>query len=311
MSEELDLEVEEKIPVLKIPSIVPRLQSSPSFKSQESTSASYDIVDILQEKIKKLRLFVDSIDNKIGKLSGIGKDVIYEGGFEEGINIIYGAVGSGKTTLSLQLTLEAKRLGYSVRYIDIEHTVRKERILQMWQALGKPCAKSELNNIFVRLKDWDFDSLYKVWTTILHVEKPDLFIVDSMSPIFLEKFFSERQQGGQDTYDTLGKRDLLATTTLKYCNLNHTIVIIIGHERGFRKDSTKLEIETETEEFTGIGRRFSYLAKMHLWMGHLTDGQRVLGVIKHRFMDSDFKTTSINLEDLVKFKITNRGIEAV
>jgi archaellum biogenesis ATPase FlaH len=312
MNFEIEFE-EPTIPVIKPKTGVPQIQHNPSpslFKSQQSTTAKYKISNILDEKIKNLRIFVPVIDNKIGKTSIDGKN--YEGGFEEGINILYGAVGGGKTTLALQLTLEAKRLGYKVRYVDIEHTIRRERVLQLWNSLGKPCKKHELNDIFIRLTEWDFNNFTNIWTTILQVDKPDLFIVDSLSPIFLEKFFSERAAGGGDTYDTLGKRDLLATTTLKYCNLNHTIVIIIGHERGFKTENRSgVKIEEETEEFTGIGRRFSYLAKMHLWMGYLTDGARVLGVIKHRFMDSDFKTTTINIDKLARFKITNRGIEGI
>ena len=59
-------------------------------------------------------------------------DALLDGGFTAGeIAVVYGEAGTGKTTLTIQTTVEAARRGSKVLYIDTDHSFTHQRFTQL------------------------------------------------------------------------------------------------------------------------------------------------------------------------------------
>jgi DNA repair protein RadB len=75
----------------------------------------------------RLRLVEDVIPSRCEPL-----DALLDGGFAIGeIGVVYGEAGTGKTTLTIQTTIEAARRGSKVLYIDADHSFTHQRFTQL------------------------------------------------------------------------------------------------------------------------------------------------------------------------------------
>lgn len=228
---------------------------------------------------------------------------------EEGINIIFGEWGTLKTTLSLQILMNALEQGMSVRFIDTELGVHSKRLTQMYKAGGYSFPTEKLLKAFIRLPNWGWQTLRNRWLNVLEYETPDVFVVDSITPVFLDTFFKEDEK---KHFETLQSRDTLATTTLQLCSDKHVIVILTGHEKAPLASGKVSELlEKEAVEFSGLGRRFAYLAKTWLYLFKETEKEsdvektkRFLALLKHRYMPTYSETGKC-----VEIKATERGVE--
>lgn len=243
----------------------------------------------LQETYKTVKFNSPRIDNEIG-------------GIEEGITLLFGAPNSGKTACCLTLAFSALEQGWQVKYIDADQGVHSKRVMQIYESRGKPFDESRLSNVFFKLKEWNWKCLKESWQNILVLEKPDLFIIDSITPIFLERIFG---CADRERWDILQERDLLAIRSLRSCQDNHSIIIIVAHEKSpTTAESGKLQ--SDDIAFSGVGRRFAYLAKMWLYTMRVEKSNKVvhsLAILKHRYKEDFYKTRK-----LISFEIKNRGV---
>jgi len=194
-----------------------------------------------------------------------------------------------------------------VRYIDTELGVHAKRLAQMYKAGNYSFTLDKMSGSFVRLTNWGWLTLKNRWLNILEYDKPDILIVDSITPVFLDTFFKEPES---EHFKTLQSRDTLATSTLQSCANDHIIVIITGHEKApMLPGSVSEMLQKEAIEFSGLGRRFAYLAKIwiYLFKESMKDGleksNRHMTLLKHKYMPTFSETGKT-----VPIKITERGI---
>jgi archaellum biogenesis ATPase FlaH len=263
---------------------------------------------ILQEKVKCFKTGDELIDHFLGR--NYGDD--YEGGFEEGVNIIGGPQGTGKTTLALMVCFNALKEGKNVKYYDIENAIRKPRLLDMWEAMGKPFDVKRLNQTFLKVKNWTFDDLFTLVIKNLTIEKPDVLVIDAFTPIFLDRFFSASDK---ENFDILQKRFLLATQCQRLATEAHSVVIIIAHEKSAppqKPDNpNKYRIYREATEFGGLGSEFGFQAKLQLYLGFAEDGTNIMVRLKHRFLPACIYTWRAEKEHILRYKITSKGLVGI
>lgn len=268
-------------------------------------------INVLSQRVKRL-MFGHAIDQRLGQTVA-GQ---YDGGFEEGLTILFGPYGGGKSTICLQLTMIALKQGLTVKYFDIENSIRRPRILQLYETMGRPFPAERLQNVFYQLKEWTFAELYKEWMYTIQVEKPDLFIVDPLSPVMIGDFLMDKyEKKGGKGYEIWGRRYTLATQTQKLCVENKTIAIVTGHESSSMagQEENKLAVK-DIIEFN-LGAPFAHQAKMHLWLGYFSDSSgkvfRGMVLLKHRFIKSELNIHNVSMDDIIRYQITNRGIEPI
>jgi len=250
--------------------------------------------DILSESHKMIKTGAELIDNEIE-------------GVEEGTTIIYGEWDTGKTTLCLQLTMNALQEGMNVIYVDTEIAVHKKRLKSIYEGRGYSFPVTRLSNVFIRLHNWSWESLRKLWLNVIQFERPDLFIVDSPTPVFLDRFFTADKK---ENWFLLQSRDALAIETLKQCADHHIITVIVGHEKTPQSTGTVSELlAKEAVSFSGLGRRFAYLAKTWIYLFKEPEQpkkgkvNRYMALLKHRY-NPTFSETG----NRIPFRIDSSGI---
>jgi hypothetical protein len=253
-----------------------------------------------------------------GKCSFCGEQKVYQGGFEEGISMLFGPYGGGKSTLSLQLALDALANGWKVRYYDIENALRLPRIIQIYNAMGRPFPTSRLKDAFYPITRMDFEDFYREVLYVIENEQPDLLIIDPLSPILIGDFLKDREglgkgkKGGRG-YEIWGERYILAIEMQNLCIKNHSIAIVTSHlgSRLGREGENKEEVRTKDTLESNLGAPFAHQAKLHLWLGYFTDGNHVfrgMVILKHRFIKSVLSIDNVKMSDIIKYEINDRGI---
>jgi DNA repair protein RadB len=108
-------------------------------------------------------------------------DALLDGGFTLGeIAVIYGEAGTGKTTLTIQTTIEAARRGSKVLYIDTDHGFTHQRFAQL---TGEDSDVSELILLF-------FPDTFSAQTSLVEsienylTKSTRLIVVDSITSLY-------------------------------------------------------------------------------------------------------------------------------
>jgi hypothetical protein len=253
--------------------------------------------------------------SKNQKCSLCGGPPIYQGGFEEGINIVFGPPGSGKTTLCIQLALEALSRGWSVKYFDTEGGLTVPRILQIYQSMGKTFPLERLRNTFIPIQRVDFEKFYRDVLYVIDTQKPDVLIIDSMA-LAIDEFLRDREEtGGQRGFQVWIQRRVLSDEMAKLAIEKHTIGIVVGQlaSRIGRTDRGE-DIRIEDAIVFSLGPGFAYKAKNHYYLGFFRKGNEVFRgmlITKHRFMPGVLSVENIHEKDIIKFQLTDKGIVSI
>jgi len=320
-----------KLPSIKGISKTPPV-SIPTVKVPKVKSIS-TVEPMKIEKVYKRIMLGNELDRRLGayvcfncfeysfndtKCKYCGREMIYQGGFEQGLNMYMGPPGSGKTTLCLQVALTALKQGLKVVYYDLEGGVRIPRIIQMYNAMGRPFPPSRIKNVFYSLKKVDFEKFYNEVIYTIEEEKPDVLIIDPLSPIMIGHFIEDKFEGeGKKSFDIWQRRYLLAYKMQKLCLEHGTVGIVTSHLGSkIREGGAGLRVEDVLE--SNLGAPFAHQAKLHLYLGYFSYQQsknqppaifRGMVLLKHRFLPTPLTLNQLKLDDIIRFEITSGGIK--
>lgn len=230
--------------------------------------------------------------------------------FKSGMNLVFGPTDTGKTNSCLTLAFKALNLGWKVIYYDLEDGVDPERLVQIYKSHSWSFPFEKLYSSFVKPARLDWKEITDDFARIINLEKPDLFVVDSFSALFMKEFMRNQR----DKWFVTNKRERLCFDFWEQCHNSKSIVIIVAHSKTKstkKKDDFKAQISSlasEPELFSGIGNRIAYLSKQWVYFFKVIDDNDVL----HRYM-AIFKRKVgkdyFDSKELIEFKITDRGVE--
>ena len=208
-------------------------------------------------------------------------DSLLEGGVETGaITQIFGASGTGKTSICLMLAYTTAKSGYKVAYIDTEG-LSPERVNQIFQ--DKEALKNVLIYDVIDFKQQS--SAIKELAKICKDEKLKLIIVDSFTFLYRSELEDVERQ-------IKVKRELIAQLTfLLGLARKFDLAVVITNQ-------VFTDVKTGDEKPLG-GPSLDHITKVIIGLEKI-DKQRRAILIKHRSKPEGMSCT---------FMITDRGVE--
>ncbi len=208
-------------------------------------------------------------------------DSLLDGGIETGtITQIYGASGTGKTSICLMLTYNTAKSGYKVAYVDTEG-LSPERVSQIFED------KDVLKNVFV-YDVIDFkqqSSAIKELAKLCKDEEVKLIIVDSFTFLYRSELEDVERQ-------IKVKRELIAQLTfLLGLARKFDLAVVITNQ-------VFADVKTGEERPLG-GPSIDHISKVIIGLERLNKHRKAV-LVKHRSKPEGMSCT---------FMITNRGIE--
>jgi len=271
--------------------------SFPSFFERRKTAKRFRRSILEDKSIKVLTLGSPRLDDKIK--------------FESGINLLYGPSGTGKTNTCLRLAFQALDRGWKVIYYDLEDGVHPVRLLQMYKSNSWNFKIDKLYTSFVKPENLDWKEVTDDFKRIISLEKPDLFVIDALTPLFIKEF---RCASVRNRWNVSGKLENLTFDLWEHCHNSKSITVVVSHAG--KKSEKKSEdfkrqisnLTSEPELFKGVGSRLAFLSKMWLYVIKVVDENDVLHryyVITKRKVGKDFYSS----RELIEFSITDKGVE--
>ncbi len=208
-------------------------------------------------------------------------DSLLDGGIETGtITQIYGASGTGKTSICLMLSYNTAKSGYKVAYVDTEG-LSPERVSQIFED------KDVLKNVFV-YDVIDFkqqSSAIKELARLCKDEEVKLIVVDSFTFLYRSELEDVERQ-------IKVKRELIAQLTfLLGLARKFDLAVVITNQ-------VFADVKTGEERPLG-GPSIDHISKVIIGLERLNKHRKAV-LVKHRSKPEGMSCT---------FMITNRGIE--
>ena len=230
---------------------------------------------------------------------------------ENGINLFYGDPETGKTSSCMNLAFNALEKGMKVIYYDTERGVHPDRIIQIYKSNNWTFDYNLLYKTFVYPEKLDWKKLFDDVSRIISLEKPDMLVIDSFTPVFMKDFTDPSKQ--YEKWLITNERENLVYRLFESAYDNKIIVIIVCHAKQVSKKKEDVErqmktLASEPELFAGVGRRFEYLAKLWLYFMKVIDEQGDMKrymVITRRKVGENFYES----KEKIEFKISNIGVE--
>ncbi len=208
-------------------------------------------------------------------------DSLLDGGIETGtITQIYGASGTGKTSICLMLSYNTAKSGYKVAYVDTEG-LSPERVSQIFED------KDVLKNVFI-YDVIDFkqqSSAIKELAKLCKDEELKLIVVDSFTFLYRSELEDVERQ-------IKVKRELIAQLTfLLGLARKFDLAVVITNQ-------VFTDVKTGEERPLG-GPSIDHISKVIIGLERLNKHRKAV-LVKHRSKPEGMSCT---------FMITNRGIE--
>ncbi len=208
-------------------------------------------------------------------------DSLLDGGIETGtITQIYGASGTGKTSICLMLSYNTAKSGHKVAYIDTEG-LSPERVSQIFED------KDVLKNVFI-YDVIDFkqqSSAIKELAKLCRDEEVKLIVVDSFTFLYRSELEDVERQ-------IKVKRELIAQLTfLLGLARKFDLAVVITNQ-------VFADVKTGEERPLG-GPSIDHISKVIIGLEKVNKHRRAV-LVKHRSKPEGISCT---------FMITNRGIE--
>lgn len=212
-------------------------------------------------------------------------DDLLQGGIDKkSVTQIYGPPGSGKTNISLNVTVNLARAGKKVIYIDTEGGISIDRIKQL---AGDDFDTVASNIIVFEPNDFEEQDddlkLIETWVSSNH-ENLELIVLDSAVALF-------RIEESKGKSSVLGKEmNLLASLARTY-----DIAVLVTNQ-------IYASFDENSDEHSPVGGTIlQYWSKTIIELKREEDSSKRIAVLKrHRSIEEDVA---------VRFKITNDGIE--
>ena len=211
-------------------------------------------------------------------------DDLLQGGIDKkSVTQIYGPPGSGKTNISLNVTVNLARAGKKVIYIDTEGGISIDRIKQL---AGDDFDTIASNIIVFEPNDFEEQDddlkLIETWVSSNH-ENLELIVLDSAVALF-------RIEESKGKSSVLGKEmNLLASLARTY-----DLAVLVTNQIYASFD------EGSDENAPVGGTILQYWSKTIVELKREDDSPKRIAILKrHRSIEEDVA---------VRFKITNRGI---
>ncbi len=221
------------------------------------------------------------------------------GGYEKDIiTTLYGPGGSGKTNLSLIVTVSQAKKGNKVIYVDTEGGFSTERVSQLlWKE--KEHLEKILNNIFV-LKPTSFEEQEYSFSDLLKYVKNDnisLIVIDSIAMLYRLELGDAIKSGEDEKIREVNRKLAKQLRKLNEIARKQNIPVIITNQvySSFAKNQD--EEKEKTVSMVG-GDLLKYWSKCLIEVKN-NYGRRKLVLRKHRSLP----------EKEMAFEITNNGIK--
>lgn len=176
-------------------------------------------VNEINHKLKRPAIVLGS-DYEIGRIptGSLLLDRALDGGWPRGrMVLLWGNYGSTKSTLALWTIAKAQAMGLTSFYIDTEKTFDGS-----WaEANGVKTAELPVYPI------QRFDELCEVCKSLMDSQKPDVLVIDTITPIYGDKFFEEDNSSTAIHARSVG--ELL--TKLNTWNRHNCLIILISQAR--------------------------------------------------------------------------------
>lgn len=232
---------------------------------------------------------------------------------ENGISLFYGDPATGKTSSAMNLTFNALEKGMKVIYYDTERGVHPERIMQIYKSRNWSFNFNELYKTFVYPSNLDWRKFIDDITRIITLEKPDMLVIDSLTPVFMKEFthtFTDKTKERERWKITNERENLVYKLFDAGDNM---IIIIVCHAKQASKKKEDVEkqlktLASEPELFAGTGIRLEFLAKLWLYFMKVIDENDNMYrymVITRRKVGANFYES----REKIEFKITDSGVE--
>lgn len=195
---------------------------------------------------------------------------------KEGLNIIYGAEATGKTTLALMEVCEFLKKGKKIVFLDTENGFSVERLSQIF---GSHFNNKLLDRIFLATAS-NFEGQTKALKQIEKLENIDLIVVDSIGRHYRNELKANLKK--------INKEMSLQLNILKAINCKGTLILLTNQ--------VYTQLDTNKVEIVG-GNMMRNWATMLIELSRVDD-KRIMKILKPK-------------QEEYNFEIVNEGIKII